>query len=426
MKEKKVYRLPPIGMRIIKSAVAVFLCFVVYVAGGRQGIPFYAAIGALFCIQPYVGSSLKMAWHRFIGTMVGAIFGLVVVLLEVNVWSIHGKIPGFIIVSLVIIAVLYTSSLLSRVNVAYFSCVVFLSITITHITDSNPYIFVLERVLDTTVGVIIGVLVNVVRIPRKKRTDTLFVSGLDGTLLDNEEKMTPYSQITLNRMLEDGLKFTIATSRTPASLMETTKNLHLNLPIIAMDGAALYDIKEKAYRKVYVISHETAKKVMDFFKQKEVHYFLNCILDDVLLIYYGEFKNKAEEALFYEYRKSPYRNYIDIKHYSGGQVVYLMVFDTEETIDALILDLKKEDFSAKLKIVKYFSSAHPGYCHLRIYNKNASKKNMLDYFLQNLNLDKVVTMGSAEGKYDIMAPSDNPNQVVRQLEKMFEPYFFRR
>ena len=38
--------LPKLGMRIVKSAVAVFLCFVIYMIRGR-GVPFYSAIAAV-------------------------------------------------------------------------------------------------------------------------------------------------------------------------------------------------------------------------------------------------------------------------------------------------------------------------------------------------------------------------------------------
>ena len=45
---------PKIGLRMIKSAVAVFLCFVIYLLRGQHGMPFYSAIAAVLCMQPYV------------------------------------------------------------------------------------------------------------------------------------------------------------------------------------------------------------------------------------------------------------------------------------------------------------------------------------------------------------------------------------
>lgn len=73
--------MPKIGLRIIKSAVAVFLCFVVYELRGEVGIPFYSAIAAILCMQPYVGSSKKVALNRVIATFLGGLSGMLVLLL---------------------------------------------------------------------------------------------------------------------------------------------------------------------------------------------------------------------------------------------------------------------------------------------------------------------------------------------------------
>ncbi len=59
----------------------------------------------------------------------------------------------------------------------YFSCVVFLSIVVIHIGDANPYLFVFNRVMDTMIGIIIGMLVNSVRLPRRKGYSVHFRYG---------------------------------------------------------------------------------------------------------------------------------------------------------------------------------------------------------------------------------------------------------
>ena len=50
-------KLPPIGARIVKSSVAVALCMIVYyiriLLPIGNGIPFYSALAALWCMQPY-------------------------------------------------------------------------------------------------------------------------------------------------------------------------------------------------------------------------------------------------------------------------------------------------------------------------------------------------------------------------------------
>ena len=57
----KKIKLPPVGMRVIKSAIGVFLGFVIYELRGRTGIPFYTALSVLWCIRPYKGDTMTMA-----------------------------------------------------------------------------------------------------------------------------------------------------------------------------------------------------------------------------------------------------------------------------------------------------------------------------------------------------------------------------
>ena len=72
---------PKIGMRLIKTAVAVFLCFLVdFFRDG--GTPFYSAIAAILCMQPELGSSLKVGKERIIATIIGGIVGMAMLAFE--------------------------------------------------------------------------------------------------------------------------------------------------------------------------------------------------------------------------------------------------------------------------------------------------------------------------------------------------------
>ena len=105
-------------------------------------------------------------------------------------------------ISAMIVLVLYTTVLIKKKQASYFSCVVFLSIVVNHVTDANPYLFVWNRFLDTVIGIVIGVGINTVSLPHDKRNDIFFLSGLDDTLLINKKnKMSDYSKVELNAIM---------------------------------------------------------------------------------------------------------------------------------------------------------------------------------------------------------------------------------
>ncbi len=423
MKEKINKTFPRIGLRIMKSAIAVELCFLVSFIRGNSGIVFYSQLAALWCIQVYVKNSRNNAIQRIIGTVIGAVYGLIFLLLnrEIVKSDLEHEAVNSIIISIMLVAVLYTTVIIRKKQASYFSCVVFLSIVVNHMSDVNPYLFVWNRFLDTVIGIVIGIGVNCFSLPKDKRKDVLFISGLDDILLDNQNVLSDYNKIELNRMLDEGVNFTISTIRTPASLIEPMRDIRLQLPVIAMDGAVLYDISEKMYIKSYVISSNHSNQVFQMIREQGLTCFTNVIVDDMLVIYYDEPEDEIQKKLVKDLRKSPYRNYVQREMPKTEYVVYFMLLYPSTVIEEFYQILKEQGITEELKVLKYESTDYPGYSYIKIFNRNATKENMIAYLKEMLKLDKTVTFGSIPGKYDKVVNSGDTNQVVNMLKKLYEP-----
>jgi hypothetical protein len=391
------------------------------------GIVFYSQLAALWCMQDYVKESKDKAYQRTIGTIIGALYGLVVLIIfsDAKIESVSKNILESIVISGMIVLIIYTTVLINKKNASYFSCVVFVSIVVNHISDANPYLFVWNRFLDTMIGLLLGVAVNSFRLPYKKRNDILFISGLDDTLLNKNANLSGYSRVELNRMIDDGALFTISTMRTPASLMEPVKDIRLKLPLIVMDGAALYNMNDKRYEKVYVISYHRAEEIINFMQEKGMHWFANVIIDDMLVIYYQETDDRVYNTLISTLRCSPYRNYVKRELPAREDVVYFMLLDKKERIRCFYDDLIRTDFSEELKVLIYDSEDYPGYAYIKIYNHNATKENMIDYLKEELQVEKLITFGSIEGRYTHIVDHGDSNQVVRTMKKEYEYLSFK-
>ena len=414
---------PPIGMRIAKSAVAILLCYLVSFLRGNSGIVFYSQLAALWCIQVYVENSWKNALQRFIGTIIGALYGLVYLLIRkwTGSFTAMNEFSDALFISGLIVVILYTTVLIRKKQASYFSCVVFLSIVVNHVTDVNPYLFVWNRFLDTVIGIIIGVGVNLVSLPREHRKDILFLSGLDDTLLSKKDNMSDYSRIELNRMLDDGMNFTIVTMRTPASLMTPLRDIRLKLPVIAMDGAVLFDIYEKRYLKVYIISQDKSSRIRSLIRSEGLTCFTNVVIDDMLVIYYDKSEDEVHNNLIRELRRSPYRNYVDRPYPEDENVVYFMLLHPTPVIEAFYEKLAAAGITKELKVLKYESDDYPGYSYIKIYNRNATKENMIQYLQKMTGLSQIITFGTIPGRYDILVSPGDTNRVVHMLKKLYEP-----
>lgn len=416
---------PRIGMRMVKTAAAVLICLLLSALVDREDMRVYSTIAALLCIQPYAQDTKVAAVQRAVGTAIGSVFGVAVLLLEMYVLHIWGTLTGYVVAAVGIVPVLWISVVLRSANAAALSGIVFLSITVTHVTDATPWIFAWYRMWETLAGIAVGVAVNAFQVPRRKRRDVLFVSGLDGVLLTEEDTLTPYSRVQLNRMLDDGMQFTLATARTPASVWETTGELRFRLPVVVMDGAALYDMKRKRYLCTHPLPREIVLRCEEVFRAQGFQCFLNGVLDDNLIIYYGEFRNPAEEEIFEKLRTSPYRCYVSRQNFKDCPILYLMGIDRTERVEALRDALEAAGLLEQVKVRVDSAAGFPGCSYLKVYERSASREEMLERLKGELGLSRSVILTSQEGHGDVVVKG-GANQAVKRLEQLYEPYFWRR
>lgn len=424
MKQKSLSDIfPRIGLRIFKSAIAVLCCFLFYDLFRMDGILFYSQLSALWCIQAQRSNTLQKAGQRTTGTVIGCLFGLFVLLIDINFISKNqiGNLIYACLVSVCIIFVLYITVVINRKDASYFSCVVFLSIVVNHIGDSNPFLFVYNRFLDTMIGIIIALIVNNFQLPRKKRKDILFVSGMDETLISGNEQLSAYSQVEINRMIAEGANFTVSTGRTPGSLVEPLRNINIKLPVIAMNGAVLYDIRKNEYILAYIMPNHIAEALCKILEKYNTNYFINMLLDNSLLIQYSRLENDAEKDIYEKLSTSPYRNYITKNMMSECKCIYFMIVQKKEVCEKIYGDLMSDEISTHVKIIMYDSVDYKGYAYIKIYDKNVSRERMLDYLKKQTGLTKTVTFGSIEGKYDVVIDKYDNNKVAHTLKKMYEP-----
>ena len=66
---------------------------------------------------------------------------------------------------------------------------------------------------------------------------TLYVSDLDGTLLNRQDRISPESIRIINDLVANGMTFTYATARSLSSASVVTRGLSADIPVIVYNGA---------------------------------------------------------------------------------------------------------------------------------------------------------------------------------------------
>ena len=292
-------RIQPPGQRILRSVISVWLCMVVYVLRGMRGEPFYSIIAALQCVQPYSSNMLREGKDRIIGTLVGAFWGSAILFLELLPvgGDFRTTVVFYILLGIFTGLVIYSTVLLNISQYALFAAVVFLGIAVYHIEDANPFIHVFYRTLETIIGVGVAIIVNSLHFPRVRDRETLFVSGIDHVLFREDRELSRFTKVELNRFLHDGMRFSVSTKQTPATVREILSGVDLRLPIIAMDGAVLYDLHTMKYVRTVKIEPALVSHITDFLHAEGIPFFVNTVQDNLLVIYFKDYKDLLLQGL---------------------------------------------------------------------------------------------------------------------------------
>ena len=147
-----------IGLRVVKTVISVFICAVLGQFLGDT--PFFAMIAAILCIQPTRDKSLLIAFNRTIGTVVGGLFGAL--LLYVGQWLgiTDRPVLYYLLISVALILPIETTLLIRKPSVSAFSCIVFLSVTVSHMTGGSPLGYAFMRTCETLLGIFVSLAVN--------------------------------------------------------------------------------------------------------------------------------------------------------------------------------------------------------------------------------------------------------------------------
>ena len=166
MKQRNI---PHIGMRIIKTAVAVMLAYGIFLPFGLMydtetyhGVlgqmgPLYACIACIVCMQSTLGQTVQSGVSRLIGVAIGGVLGVVTLLLGDRLDNGLLVLP---ILGVLCVAGMWISLLIQRPAACVMACIVPCVILITGVTGADRYYYAAARIIETVIGVCVAMLVN--------------------------------------------------------------------------------------------------------------------------------------------------------------------------------------------------------------------------------------------------------------------------
>lgn len=138
---------------------------------------------------------------------------------------------------------------------------------------------------------------------------TLYVSDLDGTLLDSSVSVSRESVEMLNRAIAAGACFSVATARTPATLAHLLRDIRLRLPLVVMTGAALWQRDSDTFSNVCHFPPEKVGEILGVYRRYSLPTFIYTLREGRLHIYHQGPLSDYERNFIFERVNSPYKRF---------------------------------------------------------------------------------------------------------------------
>ena len=148
-----------VGMRIVKTVIAVFVCGLLAYARNESG--FYSMIAAVVCVQNSTGKTVESSVNRMLGTLIGGVAGVLVVYALDLLGVLYIELARYAMLALILIPIIEFCLVIRKPACAAMACIVFLCVTVNHSAGDSPAIYSIQRLFETLVGVAVACAVDV-------------------------------------------------------------------------------------------------------------------------------------------------------------------------------------------------------------------------------------------------------------------------
>lgn len=271
----------------------------------------------------------------------------------------------------------------------------------------------------------------------------LFVSDLDGTLLNSKAEISDTTAQLINQGISNGMDFTISTARTPATALKIVEKLNIKLPVMLMNGVLIYDMASDRYLQKAVLDETVIMVLLGLIKLKGLSCFLYALEENQFRAYYDSVDstslNYFRNERIMKYDKK-FTEVEDLSLIAGNDIIYCVLREPKERLDGLYRELS---VVKGVKAEFYPDVYNDEYYMLEIYSEKASKKEALTYLRTTRHYDSVISFGDnlndkvlleasdyfyavsnahpeIQNMADSVIPSNDEDGVARFIEQMMK------
>lgn len=224
--------------------------------------------------------------------------------------------------------------------------------------------------------------------------NTLFITDLDGTLLDHDGILSDYSVKTINTLIEHGMKFSVATARSSQSAYPALQPLHLNLPVSYNNGVITYDFKEQKVLSVRPLPESGLKTLFSTLQQMPNRGFFYALEDNRVQLYHQPVTLDTDQRYLeirqQMYQGELYETLIPLEVMQNRIPFFCVVYGDLITLAQLQENLKQAAPELESAI---YNDVYNNFYFMDIFSAKASKASGAKEIAQIAQVDRLVSFG---------------------------------
>lgn len=245
---------------------------------------------------------------------------------------------------------------------------------------------------------------------------TLYVTDLDGTLLNKNDRINPKSIEIINSLVEKGMAFTYATARSLVSASVVTQGRSTNIPVIAYNGAFIFQPATGEILSREHFSREEMTYASDLIRTYEISPLVYAFIDGVEKVSWNPARENDGVQRYLSLRKGdrrlrPVENNAQLYE---GEIFYFTCIGTKEELMPLYEAISKNKqyrctIQQELYRPEYFCEIMPA---------GATKANAIRKLKEMRGCDKVISFGDAINDLPMFEISDACYAVENAVEEL--------
>lgn len=223
---------------------------------------------------------------------------------------------------------------------------------------------------------------------------TLYVSDLDGTLLNSRAELSEFTVNAINALLEQGMLFSYATARSYSGALKLTRGITQNLPVIVYNGTFVAENSTGKRLLSHRFSDADAQRILKKMTACGVYPTVHAFFDGAERYSYCPQLQSRAMREYNDTRRGDTRERVtDLAGLGMGEIFHFTCIDETDRLLPLYGALK-EEFQCL-----FYIDLYSGERWLEVQPAEATKANAVLALKQLLHCEKVVCFG--DGKNDI-------------------------